>query len=105
MSIKQKKSKRKLNKSPPLGFGKNIGGSAMPDFETIFDSDFSVDKLEKQLNSNEVSLNKSDSLIIMSFALPITLIRKKDGSFETTESKSFIYPTIFKLRENFNVKY
>ena len=77
----------------------------MPDFETIFDSDYSVDNLEKQLNNNEVSLNNSDSLIVVSFALPITLIRKKDGSFETTESKSFIYPTIFKLREHFKMKF
>jgi len=35
---------------------------------------------------------------MMSFRLPVVVIRKKDGSFKLDDSKSLLYPTIFKLK-------
>jgi len=34
----------------------------------------------------------------MSFRLPVVVIRRKDGSFKLEDSKSLLYPTIFKLK-------
>lgn len=50
-------------------------------------------------------VNKSDSLIVMSFRLPVVVIRKKDGSFKLEDSKSLLYPTIFKLKNHLNFQW
>lgn len=34
----------------------------------------------------------------MSYRLPIVVIRKEDGSFKLEDSKSMVYPAIFKMR-------
>ena len=62
--------------------------------------DFSTeDEYEKKLLDNEIKISKHDSLVVMSFKLPVTVIKLKTGEFAIKESKSFLYPSIFKLRE------
>lgn len=62
--------------------------------------DFSTeDEYEKKLLDTEIKINKHDSLVVMSFKLPVTVIKLKTGEFAIKESKSFLYPSIFKLRE------
>mgnify|MGYP000722044291 CR=1 FL=1 len=68
------------------------------DFGTIFGSDYSEDAIEKKLNDHTVRLTAKDNLILMSFRLPVVVIRKEDGSFKLEDSTSILYPTIFKLK-------
>ena len=35
----------------------------------------------------------------MSYKLPVTIVKTKSGEFQIKESKSMLYPTIYKLRE------
>lgn len=68
-------------------------------FEDIFVSDEdSEDYFEPKFIDKGTSLNINDTVILLSFRLPIKVIRKEDGSFKLEESKSPIYPAIFKLR-------
>ena len=62
--------------------------------------DFSTeDEYEKKLLDTEIKINSFDSLLVMSFKLPVTVVKLKTGEFVVKESKSFLYPSIFKLRE------
>lgn len=65
----------------------------------IEDSDYSEDLLEKKLNDNEKVLTNKDSLIIVSFRMPVKVKRKPDGSFKIEDSQSQVYPTIFNLKD------
>lgn len=67
----------------------------------------SDDELDKKLTDPDIKISKNDSLIIVSFRLPISILRKKDGQLVVKESRSMLYPTIFKLKEkgNFNFKW
>ena len=67
-------------------------------FERILDSDFSEDDLENKL-TQKTYVNRSDSMILMSFRLPVAVRRHVDGSLYLVESQSPIYPTIFKLKK------
>ena len=64
------------------------------------DSDFSDDnELEKRLLNNDFCVNSGDTLIMISFRLPVVVVRKRDGSFKLEDSKSVLYPSIFKLKK------
>jgi hypothetical protein len=67
-----------------------------------FDSDFSTDAFEKQLNDTSVRLCPTDSLVLMSFRLPLSIKRNQDDSFSVEDATSPIYPMIFKLKNQFN---
>jgi hypothetical protein len=47
----------------------------------------------------QIKIGKNDSLVVMSFKLPISVVRHPDGRLTLRESKSMLYPTIFNLRE------
>ena len=49
-------------------------------------------------HSNAMLLNNKDNLILMSFRLPLTVVRKNDDTFKLVDSHSPIYPAIYKLR-------
>jgi hypothetical protein len=55
--------------------------------------------MEKKLMDPEIKINKNDSLILMSFRLPVCVMKQKDGSISLKESRSMLYPTIFRLKE------
>jgi len=64
------------------------------------DFDFSSeDEMEKKLMDPEISITKNDSLILMSFRLPVCVTKQSDGSLSLKESRSMLYPTIFRLKE------
>ena len=64
------------------------------------DFDFSSeDEMEKKLMDPEISISKNDSLILMSFRLPVCVTKLDDGSLSLKESRSMLYPTIFRLKE------
>tara|TARA_B110000285_G_C14756943_1_gene437832 strand:- start:219 stop:593 length:375 start_codon:yes stop_codon:yes gene_type:complete len=67
----------------------------MADFDIIS----SADEMDKKLMDPDIRLTKSDSLIVMSFRLPLSVLRQKDGSLTLKESRSMLYPTIFRLKE------
>lgn len=47
----------------------------------------------------EIKISKNDSLILMSFRLPVCVTKLSDGSLSLKESRSMLYPTIFRLKE------
>ena len=59
----------------------------------------SEDEMEKKLMDPEIKITKNDSLIVMSFRLPVCVTKQKDGSISLRESRSMLYPTIFRLKE------
>lgn len=59
----------------------------------------SEDEFDKILLDSEITLTPKDSLLILSFGLPFTVVRVKNGGFKLEESKSMIYPTIYRLRQ------
>ena len=63
-----------------------------------FDSDFSVDGFELQINEKSLNINPNDSLLLMSFRLPLMVRRSKEGKLALIDSNSPIYPSIFKIR-------
>lgn len=67
----------------------------------------SDDELDKKLTDPDIKICKNDSLIIISFRLPISIVRKPDGQLVVKESRSMLYPTIFRLKEkgSFNFKW
>lgn len=67
-------------------------------FEDIFVSDDSEDMFEPKFMDKEVRLNFNDTVILLSYRLPVVVVRKEDGTFKLEESKSPLYPAIFKLR-------
>ena len=69
-----------------------------PTFENIFDSTDSDEERNHHYIDQEVSLSMHDTLILLSFRLPVVVIRKEDGSFKLQDSQSPVYPAIFKLK-------
>jgi hypothetical protein len=58
------------------------------------------DELDKKLNDDDICLTGKDSLIVTSFRLPIQITKVQQGQefkFVMNESRSHIYPTIFRL--------
>ena len=47
----------------------------------------------------QLKLGKNDSLVVMSFKLPICVLRHPNGTLTLRESKSMLYPTIFNLKD------
>ena len=76
-------------------------------FNEIDDLDFLTedDELDKILMDPNVRITSKDSLLLVSFILPITVERQKDGSLILSESKSMIYPTIYRLRSRGFIDY
>ena len=60
------------------------------------------DELDKKLNDPDINLNPKDSLIVVSFRLPLQVTKQKVGE-ETkivlSDSRSQLYPSIFRLKD------
>jgi len=59
----------------------------------------SEDELEKKLMDPNIKISRNDSVVLMSFRLPIHVIRQSNGTIELKESRSMLYPPIYKLKE------
>ena len=61
--------------------------------------DFSEDELEKKLMDPNIHLDSKDHIILMSFELPVKIVKQNDGTFTMKSSNSMLYPLIFKLKD------
>ena len=67
-----------------------------------FDLDLSFsseDEVEKKLLDSDIRLSHNDSLLLMSFRLPIHVVRVEDDHLEVRDSRSTLYPALFKLKD------
>ena len=55
--------------------------------------------MEKKLMDYDIKIEKTDSLVVVSFRLPVHVIRESDGSLSLKDSRSMLYPTIFRLKD------
>lgn len=82
----------------PMSSEKVKEPSPRPAFEDIYVSDDSEDFFEAKFIDNHVRLTQEDTVILLSYRLPVKIVRKEDGSFKIEESCSPVYPAIFKLK-------
>ena len=70
------------------------------------DLDISTEEeIEKRLMDYHINVDVNDSLVIMSFKLPIRIERQANGTHMIKESNSMTYPTLFKIREETNIDF
>jgi len=74
----------------------NVSESTKPDLDLNFSSE---DELEKKLMDPDIRLTHNDFLILMSFRLPIIAVRDSDGVLSIKESRSLLYPPIYRLKD------
>ena len=57
------------------------------------------DEFEKNLLNPDIKFTNKDSLILVSFKLPVCCYRQNDGSYILKESNSMLYSSIYRLRQ------
>ena len=83
----------------------------MDDNETVIEGGIDLldtsteEENEEKIMDIDVNLTNQDSLLLLSFKLPVSVTKLDSGGFVLKESRSMLYPTIFRLREKGIVKF
>lgn len=67
---------------------------------------YSTDEdIQQRLMENNIRFDSNDSLVIMSYKLPLSVSRTQNGDLILQESKSMVYPTIFNIKDTARINF